>query len=125
MSYKIVRREEASFYEAPGHYDMRPTRLHNPQDVNGGRMIMGLSHFLPGGGCEFGSNPLESIYYILEGEMDVETEDGCRTTLHQGDSFHCGPGTKKGIQNNGCTTCQMLVCLVPPEAKNETKEKEC
>ena len=119
MSYKIVRKEEATFYEAPGHYDMRPTRLHNPQDVNVGRMIMGVSHFLPGGGCEFGSNPLESIYYILEGEMDLETEDGCKTTLHQGDSFHCGPGTKKGIRNNGCTTCRMLVCLVPPETKNE------
>lgn len=122
MSYKIVRRDEATFYEAPGHYDMRPTRLHNPQDVNDGRIIMGLSRFLPGGGCEFGSNPLESIYYILEGEMDLETEDGSKRTLHKGDSFHCGPGTKKGIQNNGCTTCQMLVCLVPPKQKTE---KEC
>lgn len=117
MSFKIVRKEDASFYEAPGHYDMRPTRLHNPQDVNEGRMIMGLSHFLPGGGCEFGSNPLESIYYIIEGEMDIETEDGYKTTLRKGDSFHCGPNTKKGIQNNGSVTCQMLVCLLPPEQK--------
>lgn len=77
-------------------------------------MIMGLSHFLPGGGCEFGGNPLESIYYIIEGEMDIEVEDGTKTTLHAGDSFHCGPFTKKGIQNNGAVTCQMLVCLVPP-----------
>ena len=92
MSYKIVRKDEATFYEAPGHYDMRPTRLHNPQDVNDGKMIMGLSHFLPGGGCT-------------------------KTTLHAGDSFHCGPFTKKGIQNNGSVTCQMLVCLVPPEQK--------
>ena len=117
MSYKIVRREDAVSYEAPGHYDMRPTRLHNHQDVNDGRMVMGLSHFLPGGGCEFGANPLESIYYIIEGEMDVETEDGTKTTLRQGDSFHCGPGTPKGIRNNGCVTCQMLVCLLPPDQK--------
>lgn len=117
MSFKIVRKEDASFYEAPGHYDMRPTRLHNPDDVNEGRMIMGLSHFLPGGGCEYGSNPLESIYYIIEGEMDIETEDGCKTTLRKGDSFHCGPDTKKGIQNNGTATCQMLVCLLPSEKK--------
>ena len=117
MSYKIVRKDEATFYEAPGHYDMRPTRLHNPQDVNDGKMIMGLSHLLPGGGCEFGGNPLESIYYIIEGEMDLEVEDGTKTTLHAGDSFHCGPFTKKGIQNNGSVTCQMLVCLVPPEQK--------
>ena len=34
MSYKIVQKDEATFYEASGHYDMRPTRLYNPQDVN-------------------------------------------------------------------------------------------
>lgn len=121
MSYKIVRRNEAKFYEAAGHYDMRPTRLHNPEDVNDGRIVMGLSHFLPGGGCEFGSNPLESIYYIIEGEMDIETEDGNKTTLKQGDSFHCGPNTKKGIHNNGAVTCQMLVCLIPTEKTNGGK----
>ncbi len=117
MSYKIVRKNEAAFYEAPGHYNMQATRLHNPADVNDGRMIMGLSHFLPGGGCEFGGNPLESIYYIVSGEMDIETEDGAAATLHAGDSFHCGPFTKKGIKNNGAETCQMLVCLVPPQEK--------
>lgn len=117
MSYKIVRRNEATFYEAPGHYDVRCTRLHNPQDVNEGKVVMGLSHFLPGGGCKYGSNPCESIYYIVEGEMDIELEDGTKTTLHQGDSFHCGPNTPKGIQNNGPVTCQMLVVIIPPAPK--------
>ena len=115
MSYKIVRKNEATFYEAPGHYDMRPTRLHNPDDVNEGKLIMGLSHFLPGGGCQFGANPLESIYYIVEGEMDIELEGGDKSTLRAGDSFHCGPNTSKGIQNNGSVTCQMLVTLLPPQ----------
>ena len=45
MSYKVTRRSEAVAYEAPGHYDMRPTRLHNPGDVNDGRITVGLSHF--------------------------------------------------------------------------------
>ena len=114
MSYKITRREETVFYEAPGHYDMRPTRLHNPGDVNEGRLTVGMSHFLPGGGCELGSNALESVYYIVEGEMELETEDG-RTTLRTGDSFHCGPGTRKAIQNNGAVSCRMLVILTRPE----------
>lgn len=117
MSYKIVRRNEATTYEAPGHFDVRTTRLHNPVDVNNGKLVMGLSHFLPGGGTEFGGNPLESIYYIIEGEMDLEAEDGIKTTLHVGDSFHCGPFTKKGIKNNGTVSCQMLVCLLPPDQK--------
>lgn len=119
MSFKIVRKEDAVTYEPKGHFDMRATRLHNASDVNEGHMTQGLSHFLPGGGCEYGSNGLESIYYIVEGEMDIVVEEGTpeevRTTLHKGDSFHCGPNTRKGIKNNGCETCQMLVTLVKPE----------
>lgn len=116
MSYKICRKEEAVAYEAPGHYDVRCTRLHNPQDVNDGRLVCGLSHFLPGGGCKFGANPCESFYYIIEGQMEIETDDGEKTTLHKGDSYHCGPNTPKGIQNNGTEACQMLVVIVPPQA---------
>jgi quercetin dioxygenase-like cupin family protein len=116
MSYKITRKNEAYRYEAKGHFDVRTTRLHDPQDVNNGVMTMGLSHFLPGGGCEYGSNLLESIYYIIEGQMylecEVGTPDEIKTTLYAGDTFHCGPNTKKSILNTGTTTCQMLVCLV-------------
>ena len=110
MSYKITRKNESTAYEAPNHYDVRTTRLHNPADVNEGGITMGLSHFLPGGGCKFGSNAKESIYYVISGEMDLETDDG-KTTLHVSDSFHCGPGTNKAIQNNGTECCQLLVVL--------------
>jgi quercetin dioxygenase-like cupin family protein len=119
VSYKITRKNEAYKYEAPGHFDVRTTRLHNPQDVNNGRITMGLSHFLPGGGCNYGSNQWESIYYIVEGQMYLECEVGTpeevKTTLYAGDSFHCGPNTKKSIINNGTDCCKMLVVLVKPE----------
>ena len=118
MSYKITRREEAYFYVAPGHYDVRTTRLHDLQDVNNGGMTMGLSHFLPGGGTTYGSNTRESIYYIISGQMylesEVGTENEVKTTLHEGDSYHCGPNTQKSVVNNGATTCQMLVVLITP-----------
>ena len=91
MSYKIVRKEDAYPYEAPKHYNMLPTRLHNPQDVNDGVLTVGLSHFLPGGGCEFSNNAMESVYYIISGDMTLKTEDG-ETVLHAGDSFHCCGG---------------------------------
>ena len=35
MSYKVTRANEAVKYEAPGHFDVLTTRLHNPVDVNG------------------------------------------------------------------------------------------
>jgi len=114
MSYKIVRKEDAYEYQAPGHYDVKATRLHNPEDVNDGSMIMGLSHFEPGGGCEFGNNPMESIYYIISGEMTLKTDDE-ETVLHEGDTFHCGGGTNKSVVNTGSGVTQMLVALVPPK----------
>jgi len=121
MSYKIVRKNEATKYEAPGHFDVQTTRLHNPQDVNQGTVTMGLSHFLPGGGLEYSSNAKESLYYIIEGEMYLEcelgTKDEVKTTLYVGDTYHCGPNTKKSVLNTGATTSQMLVVIVtPPDA---------
>jgi quercetin dioxygenase-like cupin family protein len=116
MSYKITRKSEAYKYEAAKHFDVRTTRLCDPQDVNSGVMTVGLSHFLPGGGCEFGANQLESVYYIVEGEMTltVENDEGLQqvTVLNKGDAFHCGPGTKKSVVNSGSESCQMLVALV-------------
>lgn len=128
MSYKIVRKNEAVVYNPAKHYDMRATRLHNPEDVNAGSLTMGLSHFLPGGGCEYGSNLKESIYYIVEGEMDLEVEISTsaevKTTLYAGDSFHCGPGTMKGIQNNGTVSSQMMVVLVDPVEKETRGDRK-
>ena len=120
MSYKITRKNEAYTYTANGHFDVRTTRLHDPEDVNNGGLVMGLSHFLPGGGIEYSSNPKESIYYVLEGQMYIEselgTENELKTTLYAGDSYHCGPHTKKSALNTGTTSAQMLVALTtPPE----------
>ena len=118
MSYKITRREEAYSYTAPGHFDVRTTRLHDSQDVNAGGITMGLSHFLPGGGCEYGANAKETIYYVVEGQMYLESEldtpNEVKTTLYAGDSYHCGPGTKKSVVNTGADSCKMIVVLITP-----------
>ena len=80
-----------------------------------GKMIQGITYFIPGGGCDYGANPLESIYYILEGQMTLKTEDG-ETVLNAGDSFHCCGGCPKSVTNNGTTVTKMLVTLLPPQA---------
>ncbi len=56
---------------------------------------------------------MESIYYIVEGEMTLTTDDG-ETVLHAGDSFHCGPGTNKCVKNTGVSSAKMLVVLTNP-----------
>jgi quercetin dioxygenase-like cupin family protein len=47
-------------------------------------------------------------------ESELDTPDEVKTTLYAGDSYHCGPGTKKSVVNNGTTSCQMLVALITP-----------
>ena len=106
-------------YSAAGHYECVPTRLHDidgkgANDIEGGKIIMGITYFVPGGSTEFTSNPMESIYYILTGEMTLKTDDG-ETVLHAGDSFHCVGGVNKSVTNTGTEVCQMLVVLQPPQ----------
>lgn len=110
MSYKITRADEAYEYTAPGHFNVQCTRLVEKGQAEG-NMILGVSHFNVGGGTEFGASAKESIYYILNGEMTVKTEDG-ETVLHKGDVIHCGAGTPKSVLNTGDCVCDMLVCLV-------------
>lgn len=116
MSYKVTKRDEAYKYEAKGHFDVRTTRLHDPQDVNDGTIVMGLSHFLPGGGAVASPANFEMVYYIAEGEMTVTmtADDGTETpyVLHSGDSVHFGKGTVRSCLNTGAVSAQMLVIMI-------------
>ena len=119
MSYKLTRANEAEGYEAPGHFDVRTTRLHNPTDVNEGSIVHGLSHFLPGGGANVAPSNFEMIYYIIEGEMTVELFDDNDVSqtyvLKAGDSVHFGKGTKRGCKNTGIISAQMMTIMIKPQ----------
>ena len=94
--YKITKNDGYYTYEAPGHKECKLTRLHDPADVDGGKLIMGRSHFLPaGGGTEFGQNPAESIYYVAKGKLLFKGEDGVETLLEEGDSVHIASNSGK------------------------------
>ncbi|MBQ4370440.1 MAG: cupin domain-containing protein [Oscillospiraceae bacterium] len=113
--YKVTKRNEAYKYDAPGHFDVRTTRLHDPQDVNDGTIVMGLSHFLPGGGANMAPANFEMVYYIQSGEMTITIgeDDGDKEyVLKQGDSIHFGKGTKRACLNTGVETAQMLVIMI-------------
>lgn len=114
MSYKVTKKADAYEYTAPGHNNCKCTRLADPQDVNQGVITAGLTYFQPGGGCDFGGNPLESVYFIHKGQMLLKTETE-EVLLTEGDVFHCGPFEKKSVTNTGDTVTEMYVCLTKPE----------
>ena len=37
---------------------------------------MSISHFLPEGGCTYDATPLEKVYFVLDGEVTIKTEEG-------------------------------------------------
>ena len=115
MAYKVTKANEAVTYEAPGHFDVRTTRLHNGADVDA-QVTLGLSHFLPGGGAGMAKAPIELLYYIVTGEMTVTTDDGEVHVLHAGDSIHFSPAQGRESKNTGIVAAQMLVIACPPKA---------
>lgn len=115
MSYKVTKSNEPYVYEAPLHYTCLATRLHDPQDVNEGKLVNGITHFLPGGGIEKAGNPNESIYYVLEGEMTIYI-DGKEIVLHEGDSIHFGPFTERSAKNTGSKSARMMAIILPAQS---------
>ncbi|EHO23397.1 hypothetical protein HMPREF0995_05276, partial [Lachnospiraceae bacterium 7_1_58FAA] len=51
----------------------------------------------------------ELLYYIVEGEMTVITDDGIQHVLHAGDSIHMSPDQGRESKNTGSTVAKMLV----------------
>ena len=76
-----ITRSEARRYDAPKHFDMRSLRLQGFEVSASKFAWVGLSHFLPQGGAEMDSGPLEKIYVVLAGEITVTLADGSSHVL--------------------------------------------
>lgn len=111
---KITRYTDAKSYNAPGHFNMIPLRLHSA-DLSGGKhLTLGMSIFLPGGGAEFSKVPetmdMNLIYYVVEGQMTVTTETET-FVLDAGDSVEWLPGDGRSIKNETNDPVKMLVIV--------------
>lgn len=73
-----------------------------------------MSHFLPGGGAEYGSSPLEKIYFVLKGEVTVKTKTQ-EFVLGRWDSIYIGPDVARDLINNTNKTATMLVIMPYPK----------
>ena len=86
----IVRKfSEAKAYDAPNHRDYTSLRLFGAETGGSQALIVGISHFLPGGGAGPDASPPEKVYYVLAGELTVIV-GGKETVLKQNDSCYIG-----------------------------------
>ena len=113
---KKIELKEVKTYEAPGHFGMTAMRLQGTEETGVTKFWMGLSHFLPGGGAEWAyeDNPLEKVYFVLEGEITVKTKEK-EVVLRKYDSIFLEPNEGREIINNTNMPASMLVVINYPE----------
>jgi quercetin dioxygenase-like cupin family protein len=113
----ITRFADAPAYIAPKHFDMRSLRLQG-FDVSDSQFAwVGLSHFLPGGGAQMDSSPLEKIYVVVAGEVTVELGDGSKHVLRPMDSCFIPGGEARAVRNYGNDVATMIVVMPHPEPR--------
>lgn len=56
-----------------------------------------MSQLLPGGHTSLDASPIEKIYFVIEGELTIETSDG-ETTLSRSDSCRIAPHEKACLE---------------------------
>lgn len=112
---QVTRLAEARPYEAPRHFDCRALRLQGWDASDASAFWVGLSHFLPGGGCERDATPLEKVYVVVEGEVTVVTAEGA-VTLGSYDSCHLAANEERSIENRTNRPASMIVVMPYPPA---------
>jgi quercetin dioxygenase-like cupin family protein len=109
---QVKRFAEAKTYEAPHHRDFTGLRLFGAEAGGSRSLIVGVSHFLPGGGAGPDATPPEKVYFVLEGELTVIV-DGKETVLKKYDSCFIGPNENREIVNRTNEVCSILVSIAP------------
>jgi uncharacterized cupin superfamily protein len=108
----IKRFAEAKTYEAPNHRDFTGLRLFGAEAGGTKKLIVGISHFLPGGGAGPDASPPEKVYFVLDGELTVIV-DGQETVLKRWDSCVIGSDERREIVNRTNHICTILVAIAP------------
>jgi glyoxylate utilization-related uncharacterized protein len=112
---KRVKFEAVKPYNPPGHINMTALKLQGKEETGVSNFWVGLSHFLPGGGAEWGyeDNPEEKVYVALEGEITIKTADET-VVLKQWDSIYLEPNEGREIKNETNKPASLLVIITNP-----------
>jgi len=106
---KLVKMGEGEVYEAKRHSGCFAMRKLDPEKVSK-RLNIGLSHFLPGGGAEMSSSPLERAYYVISGSLTVKGKTE-QYVLKPGDMLYIAPGEEREVKVQGTEPATILVIM--------------
>ena len=109
----VKRFAEAKSYEAPNHRNYSSLRLFGADAGGPKQFVVGLSHFLPGGGAGPDASPPEKVYFVLRGELTIIV-NGKETVLKANDSCVIEPNETREIINRGNEVCSIVVAVAMP-----------
>jgi quercetin dioxygenase-like cupin family protein len=109
---QVKRFKDVKEYSAPNHRACSTLRLFGAEAGGTKNLVVGMTHFLPGGGAGPDASPPEKVYYVLTGELTVIV-DGKETVLQKGDSCVIGSNENREIINRGNDVCSILVAVAP------------
>ena len=110
---QVKRFTDLKSYQAANHRDCAALRVFGAEAGGTQALIVGVSHYLPGGGAGPDATPPEKVYFVLEGELTVIV-GGKETILKKHDSCFIGPNEEREIVNRGNQVCSILVSIAPP-----------
>jgi mannose-6-phosphate isomerase-like protein (cupin superfamily) len=112
----VKRFADAKPYDAPNHRLYTGLRLFGAEAGGAKGVVVGVSHFLPGGGAGPDASPPEKVYFVISGELTVIV-GGKETVLKANDSCVIEPNEMREIVNRSNEVCTILVAVVTPPAK--------
>jgi len=108
----VKRFADVKTYDAPNHRACSTLRLFGAEAGGTQSLIVGISHFLPGGGAGPDASPPDKVYFVLAGELTVIV-GGKETVLKKHDSCFIGRHESREIVNRGNEVCSILVSIAP------------
>lgn len=113
----VTRLAMAPEYQAPGHHGMRCQRIQGMDAGPSSAMWLAISTIAPGGGIVASASPLEKVYVVLEGSVEM-TSSGETVTLERWDSCRIAPGADRALANR--TSAPAMILLAMETAKPAT-----
>ena len=98
----------------PNHFDMKsfPILDRTPDSPN--KLALAQSLYLPGGGVNSGVQPFETVYFVLDGEIQVTGEAG-EHRVGAGEALLVLPGETRTVRNPGTEPARVLLIISVPE----------
>ena len=111
--------EELEPYFPAGHFGVTCKRYLGKDETGAQKFWIGVSEFEPDGGADwaYDDNPLEKVYFVLEGEMTVTDKDGNKYVIHKDESISFPPNEGRGLKNESGKPAKMLVIINYPDAQ--------